>query len=186
MIFAAFLAVVAAQDVTPAAPPPSPPMPLGATLLAGTPLRLTTVAALNSATLVQGQRVALTIADDVRVGSRLVIARGTPAVGEIEALAQKGMFGKAAKFSLRPLFVDLNGQRVNLVGGHDQQGKKGVAAAAVTTVLFGVMGIIITGKSATLPANSVIHGAIRNDVLIAASAANPDGRLPERAEQGVR
>jgi len=173
------LATVAVQDVAQVAPPPAmlpatlpaatPPAatPPAVMLPAGTPLRLRTVDAINSANLVQGQRVVLTVADNVRVGTRLVIPRGTAAVGEIEALDQKGIFGKAAKFSLRPLFVDLPGQRVNLVGGHAHQGKDGVAAAAVTTVLFGALGIIITGKSATLPANSIIDGEIRNNVLVA-------------------
>lgn len=164
MILAAFM-VIAAQEVAAVVPPPKPLALAAATLPAGTPLRLTTVEAINSASLVQGQRVSLTIADDVLIGSRLVIPRGTAAVGEIEALAQKGIFGKAAKFSLRPLFVDVNGQRVNLAGGQVRRGRDGVAAAAVTTVLLGALGIIITGKSATLPANSVIDGVIRNDVI---------------------
>lgn len=166
MILAALLALVAqAVAATNLAP--------AATLPAGTAVRLATVVALDSRSLVQGQRIGMTIADDVRVGSRLVIPRGTPAVGEIEALAQKGMFGEAARFVLRPLFVEVAGHRINLVGAHVERGRNDVAAAAVAAVLLGGIGMTMTGKSAILPANSVIDGATRTDVLIAAPGAAP-------------
>ena len=102
------------------------------TLPAGTPVQLATVGEINSRSIRQGQRFALTVTEDVRVGDRLVILRGTPAVGEVESLREKGMFGKAAKFSLMPLFVDLPGVRVNLAGERSQRGKKAVTEAAVT------------------------------------------------------
>lgn len=172
MIFAALLAMVATQEVAAGSQPAA--TILETTVPAGTPLRLTTVAAIDSRSMIQGQRVGLTIADDVLVGAKIVLPRGTPAVGEIDALTQKGMFGKAAKFSLRPLFIDIGGQRVNLTGRHVQHGKDGVAAAVVTTVILGGLGMIITGKNATLPANSVVYGEIKNDVVIVAIA--PDGR----------
>ena len=136
-------------------------------LPAGTPIRLVTDVEIHSKSLVQGQRFGLRIADDVMVGSALVIPRGTPAVGEVEFLSEKGMFGKSAKFTLRPLFIELSGQRVNLDGATSQRGNRAVTEAAITTVLTGGLGVFITGKSASLPAGSSMDGTVRDDALIA-------------------
>jgi len=171
VILAAILGLVSAQDLSAASPPPALIVqPYATTVPAGTPLRFVTVATIDSRSAIQGQRVALKLADDLLIGSQLVLARGTMAVGEIDALSQKGMLGKAGKFSLRPLFIDIGGERVNLVGGCEQRGRNGVAAAAVTTALLGGLGLMITGKSAILSADSVVHGEIKADVVIAAPA----------------
>jgi hypothetical protein len=156
------------------ASPPAPPVadapsgaPLAIRLPAGTPIRFVTEAELHSKSLIQGQRFGLKVADDVKVGSALVIPRGTPAVGEVEYLSEKGMFGKSAKFTLRPLFIDLGGRRVNLDGITSQRGNRAVTEAAITTVLTGGLGVFITGKSASLPAGSSLDGTVRDDALVA-------------------
>src|SRR4249919_3707881 len=95
-------------------------------LPAGTQIRFVTDAELRSQSLLQGQRFGLTVAEDVMAGSILVIPRGTPAVGEIDSLSEKGMFGKSAKFTLRPLFIELGGKRVNLEGVTPRKGDKAV------------------------------------------------------------
>ncbi len=78
----------------------------------------------------------------------------------------KGMFGKPGSLMLRPLFVELGGQRINLDGVIEQRGKKQVGGAAVATVAVGALGLIITGKSATLPAGSRLDGRVRSDVTV--------------------
>lgn len=137
-----------------------------AVLPAGTSIRLATLGPIDSRSVKQGQRFALRVTEDVTVGSRIVIPRGTDAVGEVEALSGKGMFGKAAKLTLAPLFVDVAGQRVNLVGTSVEKGSDATAGAAVGTVLVGVFGLIITGKSATVPTGSILFGRVRTDVAI--------------------
>jgi hypothetical protein len=133
-------------------------------LPAGTSVRLATVGPIDSRSVKQGQRFALRVAEDVAVGSRIIIPRSTGAVGEVEALSAKGMFGKAAKLTLSPLFVDVGGQRVNLIGSSTEKGHDAMAGAAVTTVLVGALGLIITGKSATVPSGSILLGRVRTDV----------------------
>ena len=135
-------------------------------LPAGTSVRLATLAPIDSRSVKQGQRFALRVVDDVTVGSRIVIPRGTDAVGEVEALSGKGMFGKAAALSLRPLFVEVAGQRVNLVGTSTEKGHDATAGAAVTTILVGAFGLIITGKSAKVPIGSTMFGRVRTVVAL--------------------
>jgi hypothetical protein len=157
-MIAAFAAVIALVQGSPAMET--------VTLAAHTPVRLTTDGTIDSRSIRQGQRFALTVADDVIIGSKIVIPRGAPAAGEIESLSEKGMFGKSARFALRPLYVDVAGQRVNLTGTSERKGKDAVAAAAITTVLTNGLGLFITGKSAVLPAGSSLSGEVRNDVTI--------------------
>lgn len=143
--------------------------PASVTLRALTPVRFVTESAIDSRTVRQGQRFTIIVAEDVTDGGRVVLAKGMRAVGEVEAVSGKGMFGKAGSLVLRPLFVELGGQRVNLDGVMEQRGKGQVGSAAVTTFLTGGFGLIITGKSATLPAGSLLEGRVRNDTIISGS-----------------
>src|SRR3954447_22509553 len=99
MILAGLALLIA--DVPPTAPAPVPGHMVGSIVLpAGTPVELTTVDPLDSRTAKQGQRFALRVSEDVMVGSVTVIARGTAAVGEVEAVSGKGMVGKAGRLVL--------------------------------------------------------------------------------------
>jgi hypothetical protein len=135
-------------------------------LPAGTELRLVTIEPLSSRTTAQGQRFPLAVLDDVQAGGRVIIPRGTRAVGEVEALSGTGMFGQGGRLLLRPLFVEIGGRRVNLVGTLKQRGDGTMAEAAVTTALLGGLGLVVTGKSAVVPAGSLIFGRIRDDVAV--------------------
>jgi hypothetical protein len=140
---------------------------------------LTTVDPLDSRTVKQGQRFALKVAEDVVVGSALVIPRGTAAVGEVEAVSGKGMVGKAGRLVLQPLFIEANGERINLVGTTDQQGKDSTTALSVGSLLISGWGIFITGKSASVPGGSSLPARVRSDVALSAFAIPQPSRGPE-------
>jgi hypothetical protein len=167
LLLPVLLLQVSAPTSAAATPPPAltAQQPL---LSAGTQLRFTTDALLDSRSLVQGQRFGLKLADDVMVGGKVVIPRGTAAVGEVESLREKGMLGKSAKFVVRPLFIEWNGRRINVVGSNEHSGKRAVTEAAVATAVV-TFGVFITGKSATLPAGSMLYGAVRDDVMVSAA-----------------
>ena len=161
-------AVAAAIALQPLAAAPAPPTVAAAAVSvpAGTPVRFVTESVIDSRTVKQGQRFSLIVTEPVAVGDRIILPKGSRAVGEVEAVTGKGMFGQAGSLVLRPLFVELSGQRINLEGVFEQRGKKQVGGAAVTTVITGGLGLIITGKSATLPAGSPLDGRVRNDVTV--------------------
>jgi len=187
MILAALAALAMdAPAGTVAAQPATSPSPVGSLVLpAGTPVRLTTVGPLDSRSVNQGQRFALTLADDVMVGSVIAIPRGTAAVGEVEAVSGKGMFGKAARLRLIPLFIDYAGERVNLVGSTSERGKDATTAAAITTAIT-PFGLFITGKSATVPPGSLLLGRVRTDATLpvgVASSSTAPAATTEAAKQ---
>ena len=181
MILAA-LALIAA-DAPASAPIPAPVQAPTAKVVvpAGTAVRLETVGTVDSRSVKQGQRFALRLAEDVMVGSQLAIPKGTPAVGEVEAVSGKGAFGMAAKLVVRPLFLDIGGERVNLVGMNDKSGKGQTTEAAVTTAVV-TFGLFITGKSATVPPGSLLLGRVRSDVALPiATPATPAPPAPAPA-----
>jgi len=178
MILAA-LALVVAEPPPSAAPPPAERVESAASIVlpAGTAVRLVTVGAVDSRSAKQGQRFVLALAEDVTVGSTVVIPRGTAAVGEVEAVSGKGAFGMPAHLVLRPLFVEVTGERINLVGLNKENGQNNVAAAAITTAIT-PLGLLITGKSATVPAGSVILGRVRSDVTVPVGAVQSSPPAP--------
>lgn len=136
------------------------------TLPAGTQVRFKTVDPLDSRTANQGQRFNLVVVEDVMIGSRLLIPRGTPAVGEVEAVSGKGMVGKAGRLVVRPLFIDVAGKRVNLTGTSGEEGKHSTGGVAVASVLTSGLTLFITGKSASVPAGSDMLGFVRTDISL--------------------
>jgi hypothetical protein len=135
-------------------------------LPAGTPVHFSTVDPLDSRSVKQGQRFALRVSEDVTIGPTIVIPQGTPAVGEVEAVSGKGMVGKPGTLVLRPLFIDVASERVNLVGTTDQRGRDSSTGIAVGSLLLSGLGIFITGKSASVPADSPMAGRVRSDATI--------------------
>lgn len=142
-------------------------------LPAGTSVRLKTIDPMDSRTASQGQRFKLQVTEDVMAGSVVVIPQGTAAVGEVEAVSGKGMVGKSGSLVLRPLFIEVAGKRVNLAGTTSESGSDATGGVAVASILTNGLSLFITGKSASVPAGSVMLGRIRTDVTLPASAASP-------------
>jgi hypothetical protein len=162
MSFALVLALIAA-DV----PASSSTIAAGRiTIPGGTPVRLTTVAPLDSRSVKQGQRFELRVSEDVRVGPLIVIPRGAAAVGEVEAVSRKGMVGKPGRLVLQPLFVTVSGERVFLAGSADQRGADATTGVAVGSLLLSPLGMFITGKSASLAAGSKIDARVRTEATV--------------------
>jgi hypothetical protein len=146
----------------PAAPSPAS----GIVVPARTRVELSTVDPIDSRSVKQGQRFALRVSADITVGSVAVIPRGTPAIGEVEAVSGKGMVGKPGRLVLRPLFIEIAGERINLIGTSDEHGKDATAGVAAGSLLLSGWGMFITGKSASVPAGSPLPARVRSDVAL--------------------
>lgn len=144
----------------PVAPTVTPQVP--AMLHAGDLVPLATTIAVSSKTAAVGDRVPLTVAEDVRIAGRIVIPRGTPAMGEVAAMQAKGAFGQSGKLVIQPLYLTLGDRTIRLEGG-------GGAHGTITT--GSVIGLIaltpgFTGRSATVPAGAAIPAVILRDVAL--------------------
>jgi hypothetical protein len=160
---------------------PSPASPIAAPattnaiLRTGTPvpLRLSEELTTKGKKLRVGQRFHMEVAEPVIIQGVTVIPVGSPAVGELTDVRNKGMWGKSGHLGARILYVTVNGRQIRLSGGFDDKGVAGgVGAVAVSALVFLPAGFFMTGTSARIPAGSSVKGFIDEDVPLNFAAAN--------------
>ncbi|WP_230771154.1 hypothetical protein [Sphingomonas sp. Leaf4] len=112
-----------------------------------------------------GQRFNMEVAQAVEVNGVVVIPAGSPAIGEVTDVRNKGMWGKSGYIQARPLSVRANGRLIRLTGSVDDKGvAAGGGAAAVSAVVFLPAGFFMTGTSAVIPVGAPVSGFIDEDV----------------------
>ena len=159
-----------------AAAPVFAPASGNAVLRTGTevPLRLSEELTTKGKKLRVGQRFRMETSAPVIVQGVAVIPAGSPAVGEITDVRNKGGWGKSGHFGARILSVTANGRQIRLSGSFDDKGKAGgVGAVAVSAIVFLPAGFFMTGTSAQLPVGSAVKGFVDEDVQLALAASAP-------------
>jgi hypothetical protein len=122
-----------------------------ATLPANSEVVLNLNEAVSSENLALGDKVALTVAQDVKVNGSVVIPHGTRAVSLVTMRKGKGSFGKSGKLEIAFRYLDLDGRHIPIEGRYLQQGE-GNGAATVGAVLgAGIIGgLVVHGHSARI------------------------------------
>src|SRR5689334_16016533 len=174
---AAQAVVAQSQSTQPTSTAPiAAPVTANAILRVGTevPLRLSEELTTKGKQLRVGQRFHLETAEPVLVQGVNVIPVGSPAVGEITDVRNKGMWGKSGHLAARILYVTVNGRQIRLSGAFDDKGVAGgIGAVAVSTLVFLPAGFFMTGTSARVPAGTAVKGFVDEDVPLALAAAAP-------------
>lgn len=150
------------------------PVTTSAILRVGTevPLRLSQELTTKGKKLRVGNRFHLETSEPVMVQGVNVIPVGSPAVGEITEVRNKGMWGKSGHLSARILYVTVNGRQIRLSGAFDDKGVAGgVGAVAVSAIVFLPAGFFMTGTSAMVPAGTIVKSFVDEDVPLAMAAA---------------
>ncbi|MDQ0249218.1 hypothetical protein J2W22_001265 [Sphingomonas kyeonggiensis] len=93
----------------------------------------------------------LTVSHDVMLSGFVVIPKGTLARGEVTWRTGRAVFGKSGKMDIELRFIDLNGRRIPLTGKYRQEGEGNTLAAVGAIVLTAPL-LVVTGKSARIPA----------------------------------
>jgi len=171
-------AVASAQAQAQLAPVAAVPAPSAsnAVLRVGTPvvMRLQEELTTKGKKLRVGQRFRMEVAEDVMVQGYRVIPAGSPAVGEITDVRNKGMWGKSGHLGARILYVTVNGRQIRLSGAFDDKGiAGGIGAVAVSALVFLPAGFFMTGTSAMIPVGAQVKGFVDEDVQLAMAAAAP-------------
>lgn len=152
----------------------APPAHSGTVLRTGTelPLRLLEELTTEGKRLRVGNRFRMETSEPLMINGYTVIPAGTPAVGEITDVRNKGMWGKSGKLVARLLYLTVNGRQIRLSGGFDDKGVAGgIGAVAVSAIVFAPAGFFMTGTSARVPSGTVVRGYIDEDVPLALPAA---------------
>ena len=136
------------------------------------PLRLLEELTTKGKNLRVGQRIRMETAEAVMVQGVTVVPVGSPAVGEITDVINKGMWGKSGHLGARVLYMNVNGRPIRLSGAFDDKGVAGgVGAVAVSAIVFLPAGFFMTGTSAKLPVGTVVKGFIDEDVPLELASA---------------
>lgn len=178
----ALAALAAAQAAAPqatvqpamVAAPIAAPATTSAILRVGTevPLRLDQELTTKGKQLRVGNRFHLQTSEPIIVQGVNVIPVGSPAVGEITDVRNKGMWGKSGHLAARILYVTVNGRQIRLSGAFDDKGVAGgVGAVAVSAIVFLPAGFFMTGTSARVPAGTIIKSFVDEDVPLSMPVA---------------
>lgn len=178
---AAFVAPASGQEVAPsevAGTQPAPEVQLVTTpqqniVRAGTEVALITREELTTKKkqVRVGQRVQLEVASSVTVNGKVVVPIGTPAVGEVTEVRNKGMWGKSGYIAVRIISMRLGDRTIRLSGTFDDKGVTGTGGVVAAVAFVPIAGFFTTGTSAMIPTGSAVKGFLEEDILFEPVAA---------------
>lgn len=117
-----------------------------------------------------GQRFNLEVAEALQVGDQVVIPVGTPAIGEVTEVRNKGMWGKSGHIAAHVLYLRVGSRQIRLTGTFDEKGTTGTAGVVTSVALVPLAGFFVTGTSAHLPLGMPVKAFIDEDVPLAIDA----------------
>jgi len=120
-----------------------------------------------------GQHFRLSVIEPVSVGGQVIIPVGSPAMGEVTEVRNKGMWGKSGHLTASLLSVSVNGRQIRLSGTFDDKGVTGTAGVVAAVAFVPVVGFFTTGTSARVAAGSQVKGFIGEDVPLVFAEAAP-------------
>jgi hypothetical protein len=169
----------AQQTVAPAAAAAAPAAPVAASapagpdangkymLREGEDVNLQFSDDLSSKTASEGDPVALTLVDDLKVNGVVVAKAGAHAFGEVTKAEKSGMMGKAGELNLRLNYIKVGDDKIRLRGTKGKEGASGTTSAVVLTVLFGPIGLIKHGKNVEIKKGQALHAFVSDDIALA-------------------
>jgi hypothetical protein len=120
-----------------------------------------------------GQRVQLEVANNIESGGIVVVPSGTPAIGEITEVRNKGMWGKSGYISVRIVSMRLGDRNVRLSGTFDDKGVTGTGGVVAAIAIIPIAGFLTTGTSAMIASGSAVKGFLDEDIAFRPVASQP-------------
>lgn len=128
-----------------------------------TMVRLMVTKEVNSRDNHAGDRFALRVDEDVQVHGVTLIPVGAKGWGEVVDAKGSGAAGKSGKISARLLYVEANGQHIDLDGDRQSAGTGGTGNVVGGVVAFGLFGLLMKGGNASLKAGEILNGYTLSD-----------------------
>jgi hypothetical protein len=137
-------------------------------LTAGTPVAIETIGMIISDGAAVGQIIDLKVRADVKVGEKVVIAKGTLAKGQvIRVQAPKGL-GKEGFIEIQIKSVQaVDGQEVQLASGSIyKEGQDKATLSIVLGIFVCILFLFMKGKNAEIPPGYQIDATVASNVMI--------------------
>lgn len=133
---------------------------------ASVPVRTLTELTTKGKRLRVGERFNIEVSEPVSLNGHLVIPAGSPGMGEVTSVRNKGMWGKSGNIEVRLLYIRVGDRQIRLTGATNDKGVTGTAGVVGAVLLVPVVGFFTTGTSAVIPAGAIIPGFLDEDVPV--------------------
>lgn len=118
-------------------------------------------AELDSRRATAGDKFAVSVSRDVKIGDYVVIPRGTPGVGEVTLVIGKGGFGKSGKIEIDLRSLTLAGGSLPISGHFRLEGRDNDKTTIGAVAAVGVFSGFVTGHSAVVSQGREFQGFTR-------------------------
>lgn len=154
---------------------PAPPVAAQPKLVLpkGTMVRLMVTKEVNSRDNRPGDRFVLRVDEAVQVHGVTVIPVGAQGWGELVAAGATGGVGKSGKINAHLLYVEANGQRIEVTGERQSAGSGGTGNVVAGVIAFGPFGLFMKGGNASLKAGEILNGYTVADAAFDPPASKP-------------
>jgi hypothetical protein len=144
-----------------------------AILRQGTPVHLVFATDVNSKTADVGDKIKLTLAEDIKAGDMVLVPKGAPAVATVTEVDKTGAGGAPGNIVFQVNSLDANGNEVKLRGSATLEGQPKPPNAAVLVPVVGLFTLFKHGKDAEIKPGTPITAYVDADTsLSSANMAN--------------
>jgi len=154
-------ASVSTLTVTPALSVDGKPM-----LSKGTTVRLVFASEVNSRTATVGDKISLTLADDMKVGSEIVLKKGSPASATVIQVDKTGAGGFPGEVDFEVNSLDANGATIKLLGSAAKEGQAKPPNAAFLIPVVGPFTLFKHGTDAVISPGAIFTAAVAEDTVL--------------------
>lgn len=142
---------------------------LKVTLPDGTEFTAVTTEEISSKTATEGDPLIFKVAEDVKVGDKVVIAKDTLVKGVITQAKKAGMMGKGGSLGIRvESTTTVDGQTIKLRSSKGKEGDDKTGTTVALVVLFGPLGFLKHGKNAKIKEGTPIKVYVDENKDVAA------------------
>lgn len=142
-------------------------------LKAGTPIVLETTGTLSSKDITSGSTVDFKVVSDVKAEGVVVIPAGTIAKGQVSTVKKASALGKGGEITVSLNSINaVDGTLVPISGGNTSAVGNDKTALAIICGLFTLIGFIIPGEQAELPAGTQLQAVVMTNSTISLQACS--------------
>jgi hypothetical protein len=143
----------------------------------GTELPMRLEETLSSKTANEGDRVTVSLTDDVKLSDGTVLRAGYRGVGEVTHARKSGNMGKSGQLSLSLNYLKVGDDRIKLRATKASQGKGNTTNQVVGVVFIGVFAAFIKGHSVEIPKGTKITAYVDQDAMLPTPLPPPPAEL---------
>jgi hypothetical protein len=130
------------------------------------PVRLRLAQSLSSKHAVIGERVEMTVADDLVVDGWVVVPKGTRVLGTVTVGKKKEKAGNSHDLALEIDYIAMGERHVKLGGRESAKGRTSVDAAVMSMVFLGMSGYLMVrnARTAAIPEGALLVAWVDEDI----------------------